>query len=158
MTLVEMLSRPEIKVMYKELVKKYHPDVGGNPEVMKRINIAKDVGDEAMRHIYNELIKKENKKEEKDYFNDLTKTTKEKLKKYSKWANWIMNYINSTISRDFKIFVTPRAETSHDKIIINCAVMAFSKKKKEPIKSFTLWNIDKYTSKEHLMDKILSNF
>lgn len=34
----ETLSEPEIKERYRILVKKFHPDRGGNVEIMKRIN------------------------------------------------------------------------------------------------------------------------
>ena len=45
----------ENKIKFRELVKKYHPDRGGDTETAKRIINAKD-SDEAVESLYRELI------------------------------------------------------------------------------------------------------
>ena len=57
MTLQEMLNDPATKKMYRELAMKYHPDKGADANIMKKINRAKDSGDQAIRNLYNELLK-----------------------------------------------------------------------------------------------------
>jgi len=73
----EELKTIDAKKKFRELVKSYHPDIGGKIETMKKINVAKDVGDKALLKVYKEL--KEKKPEKKE--NDSTL-----LKKYYKWA------------------------------------------------------------------------
>ena len=85
MTLQEMLATQEARNYYKELVKKYHPDKGGDVEKMKRINAAKDVGDEALRKIYREL----NQKEKSKVYDD---TNDDYFKKISEWIKFYSNY------------------------------------------------------------------
>jgi DnaJ-class molecular chaperone len=55
MTLQEMLNTPEAKKMYRELAMKHHPDRGGKASIMKKINAAKIIGDDAIKRIYGEL-------------------------------------------------------------------------------------------------------
>lgn len=52
--LLEELSA-ENKKKFRELARKYHPDVGGDEEIAKRINNAKE-SDERVEELYRELI------------------------------------------------------------------------------------------------------
>ena len=54
----------QIKRAYRELSKKHHPDLGGNPEIMKRINEAYSVlSDDTLRNEYNKWHRQTYKKE-----------------------------------------------------------------------------------------------
>lgn len=86
MKLYEELKDQDAKDKYRELSKKYHPDIGGDIEIMKKVTDAKDKGDIAMRQLYSKLIKKKVKekvKEEKPYVDQMLKDA---YKKFDKWA------------------------------------------------------------------------
>ncbi len=83
--LLEEITSPEAKKKFKELVKKYHPDVGGSTETTKKINIAKDKGDRALLRLYKELTGKKIKKEKSELIN--------LLKQYTKWVEKVEDFI-----------------------------------------------------------------
>jgi len=56
MIFLEAISNPESKKKFIEMIKKYHPDVGGDIKIAQKINNAKDRGDEAVDKLYAELI------------------------------------------------------------------------------------------------------
>jgi len=56
MKILESLKTLQAKKEYRELVQKYHSDIGGNHEIMVDINSAKDAGDEELHKIYQRLI------------------------------------------------------------------------------------------------------
>ncbi len=56
MKILETLQTAQAKKEYRELVQKYHSDVGGDHEIMVDINSAKDAGDEELHKIYQRLM------------------------------------------------------------------------------------------------------
>lgn len=53
----EALTKEENKALFRELVKKYHPDAGGDPEIMKKLNASRN-SDSEFEKFVNELIGK----------------------------------------------------------------------------------------------------
>ena len=110
MTLNEMLVSPEAKKMYKELSQKHHPDKGGDMEVQKKINAAKDKGDIYLKNLYKELTKK------KKVYNDISSNDFEKQwKNIRTWINQIKKEIPSIL------FILPRKNVNNT-IYINIVV------------------------------------
>lgn len=69
--IIESLDTPEAKQKWRELVKKYHTDLNhGTEETIKRINVAKDNGDEAINDLYDELINGKKRKEQKQQYDN----------------------------------------------------------------------------------------
>jgi len=64
----EELKSEDAKRMYRVLSKKFHPDLKGNVSKMKEINVAKDVGDTAIKKLYDKLI---NVKKTNDLIKDI---------------------------------------------------------------------------------------
>ena len=66
MTILEELSKEDAKRKYRELVLKYHSDRSKDidDDIIKRINNAKDEGDDALNRIYDELTNKKTKNRE----------------------------------------------------------------------------------------------
>lgn len=61
----EALEKDDNKKLFRELVKKYHPDnKDGNEEIMKKLNKAKDDGDKAFEIFYASYLNKPRPKEE----------------------------------------------------------------------------------------------
>lgn len=56
MKILETLQTAQAKKEYRELVQKYHSDVGGDHDIMVDINSAKDAGDEELHKIYQRLM------------------------------------------------------------------------------------------------------
>lgn len=56
MKIVETLQTIQAKKEYRELVQKYHSDIGGDHDTMVDINNAKDEGDEELHKIYQRLM------------------------------------------------------------------------------------------------------
>lgn len=56
MKIVEALQTVQAKKEYRELVQKYHSDIGGDHDTMVDINNAKDEGDEELHKIYQRLM------------------------------------------------------------------------------------------------------
>ena len=79
MTLQEMLQSPEAKKLYRELAAHFHPDRrGGNAEIMKRINSAKDkknIGEAeaAIYKLYAKYLKKNEKEKQTFDYDDIAK-------------------------------------------------------------------------------------
>ena len=82
--LLEEITSPEAKKKFRELLKKYHPDIGGSTETTKKIVQARHEGEDAIFKLYKELtgkkIKKPKEKVKKEIITEL-------LKKYVKWAD-----------------------------------------------------------------------
>jgi len=57
-SLLEELRSQEAKKKFRELIMKYHPDKGGDEEITKKLNVAKDKGDYALWDLYDELTGK----------------------------------------------------------------------------------------------------
>jgi len=56
MKILETLQTTQAKKEYRELVQKYHSDIGGDHDTMVDINNAKDEGDEELHKIYQRLM------------------------------------------------------------------------------------------------------
>ncbi len=56
MKISEALQTVQAKKEYRELVQKYHSDIGGDHNTMVDINNAKDTGDEELHKIYQRLM------------------------------------------------------------------------------------------------------
>tara|TARA_Y100000310_G_scaffold345026_1_gene461254 strand:- start:81 stop:884 length:804 start_codon:yes stop_codon:yes gene_type:complete len=103
MNILEALSSQEAKKKFRELIKKYHPDIGGDDKTTKRITAAKDSGDNALIALYRELTgKKEEfitKEEDKKNRENFRKQTGEKLaRQYEDWG--------LTLKKDFPEILT----------------------------------------------------
>lgn len=155
MTLLEMLSRPEVKAMYKELVKKYHPDLGGDQEIMKKINIAKDKGDEEMMKLFKKL-KGEKTKEEPKYSDIGLDNIKSDMKKYSNWAREIENEFNGTITNKYFKIIIKAEQPKIGKWSLNADVTSLKGGTKLD-KRFTIFNIQRFSSKEQFKEAIANN-
>jgi curved DNA-binding protein CbpA len=69
MKLNEALYTQEAKKKWRELVMKYHPDTGSkDEEKIKRINNAKDEGDDAINKLYDEIVNGKTSKKYEPYF------------------------------------------------------------------------------------------
>lgn len=88
MLLKEMLDDPEVKKMYRELVKKFHTDIeGGDIHKIQIINNLKDSKEIKNKEI-KDLYKKWIKNEKVDY--DDTISPEKKTITLKKWANKII--------------------------------------------------------------------
>lgn len=88
MKILESLSSQEAKKKFRELVKKYHPDVGGSTKTTKRITAAKDSGDNALIALHRELTGRKPKEEKEQP--KKSKTDKEASRKQlHRWADMI---------------------------------------------------------------------
>jgi DnaJ-class molecular chaperone len=111
MKLHEMLSSPEAKRMYRELATKYHPDkTSGNEEIMKKINAAKDKGDDFMKELYS-------KYEYKDFSSKEGRSSIKKMKEYSNFAFMVEKILKDIIK--VPVFISTRREGDKFSYAIN---------------------------------------
>lgn len=154
MKLEEMLASPEVKAMYKELVKKYHPDVGGDQEVMKRVNNAKDKGDDEIIDLYNQLVMggKFEKAKEPKYSDMGLGEVKKDLSKYSAWAKEISKELYISLKRHFLIVV--RAEQPRTgKWDLRADCLEYGKGNKV-VNRFSIFNIQKFSTQSQFKESI----
>jgi len=79
MKILEALQTIQAKKEYRELVQKYHSDIGGDHETIVDINNAKDIGDDELHKIYQRLmvqkrqqsIKPDNKKQMREWLDNI---------------------------------------------------------------------------------------
>ena len=99
------VSKKDVETRYRELSKKYHPDLGGNPEDMKTLNMARDILSKAkfstsmkMNDIKEEIKIRKNAVENfaRDYLNSIN------IKKYVDYLNDIFSE-NFTYKKDLSI-------------------------------------------------------
>lgn len=81
MKIYEELKKRENKKAFRELVMKYHPDRGGDEDVMKKLTNAADKGDKAFEDFRDELLGKK-KPARKKYDTGVHKNKNE-----GKWVN-----------------------------------------------------------------------
>ena len=99
------VSKKDVETRYKELSKKYHPDLGGNPEDMKTLNMARDILSKAkfstnmrMNDIEEEFKMRRNAVQNfaRDYLDSIN------IKKYIDYLNNIFSE-NFTYKKDLSI-------------------------------------------------------
>ncbi len=71
MKLHELLTSTKAKQQYRELVVKYHTDRGGDEEIIRAVNNAKDDGDEAVSRLYRKHISNSYVKPNTDAVDDI---------------------------------------------------------------------------------------
>ena len=135
MTLKEMLKSKEAVKMYRELVKKYHPDRGGDAEKIKVINNLKDaekVKDKEIKKLYKQWI---GGKEKEVEFDDTAE--KPKVKVLEKWAK--------EIQKNYPVVTSVYVLESKYGIKV-----VFSLRKKMELKNLILEKAEKFSSKQQL--------
>ena len=136
MNIDEMLKTQEAKKEYRELVLKYHSD--RNPEddeIIRKINNAKDDGDEALHKIYKELTQRIKNgpivKEGTD------------IKTINKWTDEIQNVFPM-------IFFNARYDAK------GAIYLELKFYKGKEIETYFVMNVQQIKSKEELIQKIRS--
>ena len=145
MTLKEMLSQPETKKMFRDLAKAYHPDRKfGDQTIMQQIKKAKESGDEAIKTLYNDLIKKR----ETVNLKDIRKENVE-FDKYRQWIREISIILDkSTSTIDF--ILQPALK---DNGTIDLKIVVIDRWN---TKTIYLFNLNQYKNKKKLTAAILN--
>lgn len=125
----ESLKKEENRKKFRELVMKYHPDKGGDNSIMARINASK-VSDEVFERLYNELSGKAVVKS----------STEKRIKNFAEYEK-VFDSINTYLEREGK------PEVFY--VIFSDGRVTFSLHDRR----FTMFNIDKFASKEELAKK-----
>lgn len=153
MTLHEMLKSKEAKKMYRELSKRYHPDIKtGDPRIMQRINKAKDHGDKAMKELYKYLSKEPKKKETESRETPSAKPKKRKYKVHIQWLKEIQDTINETFKendKNIRVHISPRINEKYEELQ---AVITI--RKGTQVKTAFIPKANNYTDYTSLLNKI----
>jgi DnaJ-class molecular chaperone len=144
MTLKEMLTSPEAKKMYRELVLKYHPDSkSGNEDLMKQINAAKDKNDYELKKLYKELIKT---KEKEENYSDIN--NKKNMRYYSNLARSIEDSARE-VGMNLTVVTRKRENSIYYDLVLNF---------NNNIYRATIFNLEKYKTEKEILDKIFKSF